>query len=250
MDPILAALRQLDPLNDEHWTDNGDPRIDAVQALVGTDTKVTRQLIVAAAPDLNRKKAEQPESLLMNTTEAVASEVPTGPVLVDGGPEAMNVMPNTGDRYIDLTTGLLQGTEGVAQGLISKVFHEWQVLREQELHVLLGYLDPTQLWAFAEASEILQTQMLERIKQEQAIAASVKIMVATAKNRAQVVAPDKSNQEAIGDYIANQNAARASAHANRVTILKGINLADINPIAPIDAAMARKTARGMERPKF
>jgi hypothetical protein len=62
MDPIAAALNELDPANDDHWTEGGAPRIDAVSALVGT--KVTRQQIIDAAPDLTREllQSEQDRS--------------------------------------------------------------------------------------------------------------------------------------------------------------------------------------------
>lgn len=53
---ITEALAQLDHTNDEHWTADGQPRIDVVKAIVGHT--VTRQEIVDAAPDFSRAVAE------------------------------------------------------------------------------------------------------------------------------------------------------------------------------------------------
>lgn len=53
---ILAALAKLDPENDQHWTADGAPRIDAVTDLVGAP--VTRAQIVNAAPKFTRDNRE------------------------------------------------------------------------------------------------------------------------------------------------------------------------------------------------
>lgn len=50
---IYEVLPQLDPENENHWTADGLPRIETVEALVGD--KVTRSEIREAAPYFNRK---------------------------------------------------------------------------------------------------------------------------------------------------------------------------------------------------
>lgn len=50
---IVAALLQLDPANDQHWTKEGAPSLDAVKLLSGDDG-ITRALVTAAAPKLLR----------------------------------------------------------------------------------------------------------------------------------------------------------------------------------------------------
>lgn len=52
---VAAAVAQLDPENDDHWTQNGEPKVDAVEAIVGG--KVSRADIEAAAPDAKRPTA-------------------------------------------------------------------------------------------------------------------------------------------------------------------------------------------------
>jgi hypothetical protein len=53
---ILEAVKSLDPANDEHWTSDGLPRLDAVENLLGAG--VTRKQVTNAAPDFNRGHAQ------------------------------------------------------------------------------------------------------------------------------------------------------------------------------------------------
>lgn len=55
-DDIKAALAKLDPANDEHWTTDGLPRLDAIEALVGA--AVARKDITNAAPEFTRGVAQ------------------------------------------------------------------------------------------------------------------------------------------------------------------------------------------------
>ncbi|QDP53462.1 MAG: hypothetical protein GOVbin4933_8 [Prokaryotic dsDNA virus sp.] len=54
---ILEAVRDLDPQNDEHWTADGLPRLDAVENLLGGD--VSRKAVTNAAPDFTRAVAQE-----------------------------------------------------------------------------------------------------------------------------------------------------------------------------------------------
>lgn len=53
---LSEALAQLDPANDEQWTADGLPKVDAVADLVG-NAELKRADITAAAPDFNREAA-------------------------------------------------------------------------------------------------------------------------------------------------------------------------------------------------
>jgi hypothetical protein len=50
---IVGALRQLDAGNDNHWTEDGLPRLDTVKLMAG-DQKITREQCTAAAPGFSR----------------------------------------------------------------------------------------------------------------------------------------------------------------------------------------------------
>jgi len=54
---IHAALRTLDPENDDHWTIDGAPRLDALIDLVG----MTREKLNQAAPLFSRTNLELPD---------------------------------------------------------------------------------------------------------------------------------------------------------------------------------------------
>lgn len=54
---VLNALRELDDEDDEHWTEDGLPRVDVVAKLL---PGCTRQHIAAAAPKFNRSNPELP----------------------------------------------------------------------------------------------------------------------------------------------------------------------------------------------
>jgi hypothetical protein len=55
---IKEALSHLDPANDEHWTADGLPRMDAIVELLGGDTSVTRKDVTDAVPGLTREVAQ------------------------------------------------------------------------------------------------------------------------------------------------------------------------------------------------
>ena len=56
MQNIIDALKKLDVSNDNHWTVDGQPRLDTVKMLAA-DPSVTRDTINAVAPDFNRENA-------------------------------------------------------------------------------------------------------------------------------------------------------------------------------------------------
>lgn len=53
---VLEAVHALDPQNDEHWTADGQPRLDAVENMLGGD--VSRKQVTNAAPDFTRSVAQ------------------------------------------------------------------------------------------------------------------------------------------------------------------------------------------------
>lgn len=54
---LIKALAELDPANDEHWTRDGLPRVDAVAALSGL-TGLKRGDLEAAAPGFSRESPQ------------------------------------------------------------------------------------------------------------------------------------------------------------------------------------------------
>lgn len=86
---ILDALKKLDPADDKVWAENGEPILEAVQALVG-DAKVTRKQLTDAAPTLNRATFEQwlaEVSPPIEVQKQVASAKPTEEALAEAEAE-------------------------------------------------------------------------------------------------------------------------------------------------------------------
>lgn len=54
---LAAVLAQLDPDNDDHWTQQGKPALAAVEAAYGSSA-ITRADVEAAAPGLTREAAK------------------------------------------------------------------------------------------------------------------------------------------------------------------------------------------------
>lgn len=52
---VAMAVRALDPANDDHWNNDGQPNVDAVKSVLGGDT--TRAAIKEAAPGFDRAAA-------------------------------------------------------------------------------------------------------------------------------------------------------------------------------------------------
>lgn len=65
MNRLSESLTKLDPTNDEHWTTDGLPRLDAIESIHGSS--VSRADITAEAPKFNRK----------NTNLGTATPAPT-----------------------------------------------------------------------------------------------------------------------------------------------------------------------------
>lgn len=69
-DRLIAALKQLEPVNPNHWTAEGLPRLETIRILVG-DQSVTRADLVDVAPAFSR------------TNQAIGP-VETAPVVTPG----------------------------------------------------------------------------------------------------------------------------------------------------------------------
>lgn len=72
---LKTALSQLDSLDDGHWTQEGLPRIEVLEGMVGE--KLTRQQITDVAPKFSRSSMELPEA----EKEEVAAPSPAQEIL-------------------------------------------------------------------------------------------------------------------------------------------------------------------------
>ena len=72
--PLPAALAQLDPKNDEHWTADGQPVLAVLSDWTGD--KITRAGVKEIAPDLSRENAPEPKSFMAEPVETPVNEEP------------------------------------------------------------------------------------------------------------------------------------------------------------------------------
>ena len=71
---LREALSQLDTLNDDHWTAEGAPKIDAVKEIVGGP--VTRQDIINAAPHFTRENPIVEDEIKEDPVQPADGELP------------------------------------------------------------------------------------------------------------------------------------------------------------------------------
>lgn len=243
MEQLLAALRQLDPLNDDHWTVQGDPKIEAVKQLAGQDVAVDRQAIVSAAPDLNRKSAEQPELLLMNKPAVTQSPTPS----VEPEPEIASLPEELTAR--ERAYDLMAGSEGVVRDLLEKQL-SGRGLTAQESGLVIKNLSTEQLKILSAGLEDLGLAMNRAVTEMQAEIKQIKLNRAWVNMAINQVEPEQSNQDAIRAYLDNQQKTRLEKAGVRQRILGNLDLRELDHRSKLDQAMARKTERGMNRPQF
>lgn len=104
-DKIDAALKQLDPANNDHWTDDGLPKTAVVQK-IAKDMTITRSDIQAARPGFDRDlaKASLPQQMADFEDPALApAPTPAPEPLVQGDNPASN-----GEEMVEISDEQLQ----------------------------------------------------------------------------------------------------------------------------------------------
>lgn len=213
---LKEALEDLDPLNPDHWTQNGDPRLDMLKERVGTE--VTRKEVTDLFPKFNRQnpitdieeKADPPEQ-----------------------PD-----PFDDENDVDLDTEVLSR------------FIELSPMTEKQYAQFLK--DEIEDGHLESVEEILLEQMQsaeESLKKAQELISTLKVGLAYTRSHIKARIPDVPTQDAIRAYIRSQQKLRQDRSDLSQEIRKaGIDISKLDPRAPIDRAMARKTSRGAKRP--
>lgn len=217
---ILDALLKLDINNDEHWTSDGLPRMDAIEAILG-DKGISRQQVTAAKPGFSRAVAAAAQA-----AQAQGEQGSTEPA-VQTAPAAAQP-PSTTEP----------------EGTTSK--------EEDELEV-----DDTDEPAVAEARHALKEAQKELAELDLARAEVKRLYeeknaeVDKLTDALEALVGKETVGDAIQGYLARQRQT-LQERADRMNIIRqsGVNLAELgrNLKAPIDAAMARKTGYGGGRP--
>lgn len=236
---ILDALSQLDPLDDDHWTSDGAPRMDAIEAIVG-DKSITRKDIVNAAPDFNREKAGQAPDEDEEQTGSEAQEnqeQSSGEQQPNPDNEQEQQQPNPDDEDEDEGEFEERAELEIPTGQTEAEFIQWMLKLDAEDLETLEVTLKDQI-----------NQLAQGIEQAKELIIKTRRAVTATRQRIEQIVPGSTNQDAISDFIKAQTAARAAKVARRNEILRGVKPDELDPRAPIDAAMARKTKRGTQRP--
>lgn len=227
MSKISDALSKLDPTNDNHWTQDGLPRLDTIKILAG-DPSLSREAVTAAAPDFNREAAQAAAGAQQagaGTTPAAPTEpAPQAGAAAASGAETLPPAPPApSDSDLPALNPAPLAKEALDQDDLR------QRIKEAELH-LSDRMD---------ALALVKQEVSDA--QNELARLSVKLeKEAKAKGGNPITEYLRSQQKVLEDRAA------------RKSLIKQSGL-DLNQLAkdlksPIDAAMQRKTGRGGQRP--
>lgn len=208
---IRAALTQLDPAKDDHWTDDGLPRENVVRDFAN-DQSVSRKDIQDAYPGFQRQ-AQKPAA----EVDPLTGEPPVS----DEAKAAYHLMrPPTEGEGLGLDTDPAKNTGDYMSD------EEVRVVLEQRVK------DAEQGIADAQANV--------RAANQAVIDAQAKLR--QVKDDLTREFPPLTQAQNIKQYIASEMALRAAAHG------VGPSPSGIAPGSQIDAAMQRSNSRGWRRP--
>lgn len=212
-DALNKALSDLDPANDEHWTDDGLPRVDAVQ-VIAEDESIDREAISKAAPNLTRKGDSNPAPAEGGVVDS------TNPTLGENSSPAV-VINNSTDPAPEPNAA----TETPQAEAVELTPLEQAKLRLEQV---------------AEAMNDLCASR-ERITDEinKATAEYEHLSRFVEQNK-----PVNSDQDNINRYFATQDQTRQRRAATAQEIRKlGLKPADVLGKSPADLAIAQRTTQ-------
>jgi len=218
---IVEAFAGMDALDDDQWTQNGDPLVDYLKEKTGIEV-LTRQEIFEADPSFNRKK------------------------LMDGGnaEESNDEEETSGEKVNDEEIDLEIDTSSA--GILAD-FDE--PLPEKEFAQFIRGVPKEDLEEIESLIMQQQTEVTRNVERLNDLRNRLKMSLMFVQSRIKTELPMQSNPEAIRAYIDSQNQQRAERSAKQKAVMSQFgSLKDINPHSPLDQAMARKTKRGGKRP--
>ncbi len=260
---INEALSSLDPANDEHWTADGLPRMDAVQALVGS-SDITREDVTNAAPDLTRETSAQKEMPDVEAhPEVEATPEAAGEVVGEVTDEPRVEVEGdviTGDPADDWHPDPEPEDEDDAPPSIPAPTPTPPTPEPEPVHVETA--PPTETELLQERLDDLTVQMLaaqrdqEEAKRE---AARLADEVNTINRQMDQLIKHDPNHGTAGTraYLKKQNELRIERGKRLERFTKAVDvhpqefMRALDPRTPIDRAMqGRKPPRGTRRPHF
>lgn len=223
MSKTIAALQQLDPKNDNHWTSDGLPRLETVRLMAG-DAQLTREAVTAALPGFTRSKA-----VPLQAAEGGASEqgTSTTPIVAPAAPQ-----PAAQGERSDGTSTTGPGGDNATDDQAEQGDAEAE--------------DPiAAATARVEAASAAQAKANQ--EHSQAVAELDALLDAAASSGAQ-----ETLAQQVGSYHKRQLAA-LQQRGEQQRRLRDANV-DLKALLPqrsqLDNALTRKTGRGGQRPNI
>lgn len=222
---IKDALAQLDPQNNDHWTGDGLPLVQAVSDLVGKD--VSRKEVTDALPGFSRALA------IKNATGTqVASQVVNTPTTSEQAAQSQSATPT-------------QATENGDNGA-PKDEDQVQQTKSDEMEDGSGDADVDLSLAdvLQQAQKTLETKRKEKAEADAALKAAEKAHDAALVAYEESIATNNSQPLAIQQYLQSQVKAAEEKKA-RIDIITASGL-DLNTLteslkgSPLDEAMKNK----------
>jgi len=216
---IVEALAGMDALDDDQWTQNGDPLVDYLKEKTGIEV-LSRQEIFEADPSFNRKK-------LMEGGNAEKA---------DDEKETDQKVNDEIDLDIDTSSaGTLADFD--------------EPLPEKEFAMFLRGVPKEDLEEIESLIIQQQTEVTRNVEHLSDLRNRLKMSLMFVQSRIKTELPMQTNAEAIRSYIDSQNEQRVERSAKQKAVMSQFgSLKDINPRSQLDQAMVRKTKRGGKRP--
>lgn len=233
---IIAALRQLDVTNDNHWTSEGQPRIDTVKLLSGDQT-VTREAIGQAVPGFVRARAEE-------LLPKAAAPAPSAPATPPAAPAAPAPAPQAAQAPQEPARTLEQALTGDANGSQeATAIGDAEKLQVQEgFEALFG--PPQNL---QEAQRRLDRLLAEKADLESEIKEAQAAVDSFLEAESKAVG-NSAFSTALSGYLEGQQAIR-DQRAARQEAMRGVRLSEFLPAkSKIDEAFQARRGRGNKRP--
>ena len=212
MSKLTDALAKLDPMNDNHWTSDGLPRIDTVKFMAG-DPTLTREMITAEAPDFTRQAMAAYQA-----AQATPPVVPETPAVPDP---------------------IVATAQAVAVAVTAPVVTEAAAVVVEPETVAFDY-DA----AISQAQTVLQEAITFRNEAQERVASAQNALDDLINSKHESGAAE-STMDVIQGYLQSQaNVLQERARRAQVLRDSGVTLEDIKNLipqaSPLDQALARK----------
>lgn len=232
---VTEALLELDPDNEDHWSLEGLPLVDVVASIAGT--KLKRQDITNAAPEFNRDRARE-----LRTQRTAAAHAPRA---LNGADEDTDQnddgVPEASDARVDG-----EDDQPEPAPISALKMNPNEVMKSRSLTELA-------LQELEELSQAANERKKTAEKDLDSLNFQIQIMSRHLERMSRTAAdPHAENIRAYHEQTQRSRNKRVEAAQRFIaagTTPKAV-MEQLSTTSPIDRAMARKTARGTQRPNI